>query len=183
AADRLTLTFDAPITFDIADAVAALPAAITAINSEVQDHSALVRFSFPAKVDVRTFRDDNSYVVDVVAADAKPAEKGAGEGAAPVIALDAGQTDKPPPDARVLIATPESKSAAPSAAASPQAPPATAAPSASETKAAPARQAAPQQESAEAASPRPPAATPEKTAKVDPPGDTPKAPAAPSAPT
>ena len=183
AADRLTLTFDAPITFDIADAVAALPAAITAINSEVQDHSALVRFSFPAKVDVRTFRDDNSYVVDIVTADAEPAEKGAGEGAAPVIALDAGQTDKPPPDARVLIATPESKSAAPSAAASPQAPPATAAPSASETKAAPARQAAPQQESAEAASPRPPAATPEKTAKVDPPGDTPKAPAAPSAPT
>jgi hypothetical protein len=63
ADDPLTLTFDAPITFDIADAVAALPAAITAINSEVQDHSALVRFSFPAKVDVRTFRDDNSYVV------------------------------------------------------------------------------------------------------------------------
>jgi hypothetical protein len=50
AADRLTLTFDAPITFDMADAVAALPAAIAAINSEVQDHSALVRFSFPGRI-------------------------------------------------------------------------------------------------------------------------------------
>ncbi len=155
ADDRLTLTFDAPITFDLADAVAALPAGIAAISSAVEDHSALIHFSFPAKVDVRTFRDDNSYVVDIVGADAKPAEDGrAAAGAAPVIALDAGQTDKPPPDARVLIAPPELKAAVPATVAAP-APQAPATPSAPETKAAPAREPAPGRPSVEAAAPTP----------------------------
>jgi hypothetical protein len=93
--DRLTLTFDAPITFDLADAAAALPAAIAAINSEVEDHSALVHFSFLAKVDVRSFREDKSYVVDVVGADAKPPENGeAAEGAALAATLAPGPAEK-----------------------------------------------------------------------------------------
>ncbi len=66
AKERLTLTFDAPIPFDLADAEAAMPAAVAAINTEVEQDSALVRFSFLAKVDVRTFRDGNGYVVDIV---------------------------------------------------------------------------------------------------------------------
>src|SRR5262249_28243268 len=139
----------------------------------------------PAKVDVRTFRDDNSYVVDVVGADVKPAGKSAGEGAAPVIALDSGQTDKPPPDARVLIATTELKSAAPPARVAAQVPRPAASPAASETKATPPREAAAGQRFTEAASPTSPAAAAAEKpapAKVDPPGDTPKA-AAPSAPT
>ena len=59
--ERLTLTFDAPIKFDLADVVAALPRAIGGIDAELRDDSALVRFNFLAKVDVRTFRDDGSY--------------------------------------------------------------------------------------------------------------------------
>jgi tetratricopeptide (TPR) repeat protein len=77
AKDRLTLTFDTPIHFDLADVLAAMPSAIAEINAETEDASSLVRFTFQAKVDVRAFRDDKTYVVDVVGADTKPAEKGA----------------------------------------------------------------------------------------------------------
>ena len=75
--ERLTLTFDAPIKFDLADVVAALPRAIGGIDAELSDDSALVRFSFLANVDIRTFRDDGSYVLDVVGADNKPDEASA----------------------------------------------------------------------------------------------------------
>ncbi|MGB6543941.1 MAG: tetratricopeptide repeat protein, partial [Xanthobacteraceae bacterium] len=77
AKERLTLTFDTPIMFDLVDALASLPPAIAAINAEAEDASSLVRFSFQAKVDVRSFHDGKSYVVDVVGADNKPAENGA----------------------------------------------------------------------------------------------------------
>jgi len=79
AKERLTLTFDTPITFDLVDALASLPPAIAAINAEAEDASSLVRFSFQAKVDVRSFHDGKSYGVDVVGADNKPAENGAVE--------------------------------------------------------------------------------------------------------
>jgi len=71
AKDKLTLTFDGAFKFDLADAVAALPPMISAIDSELDRASAIVRFNFASKVDVRTFREDNSYVLDVSAADAK----------------------------------------------------------------------------------------------------------------
>jgi hypothetical protein len=70
--DRLTLTFDAPIKFDLSDAVAALPHAVGGIDTELRDKSSLVRFSLLAKIDVRTFRDDKGYVLDIVSADASP---------------------------------------------------------------------------------------------------------------
>src|SRR5262245_3440031 len=69
--DRLTLTFDAPLRFDLADVKATLPAAIKSVDSEPEQDSVVVRFSFASKVDVRTFREDNSYVVDVTPGDAK----------------------------------------------------------------------------------------------------------------
>jgi tetratricopeptide (TPR) repeat protein len=72
--ERLTLTFDAPIKFDLADVVAAPPRAIGGIDTELRDDSALVRFRFLAGVDIRTFRDDGSYVLDIVGADNKPDE-------------------------------------------------------------------------------------------------------------
>ena len=69
--DKLTLTFDALLRFDLADAKATLPPVIEAIDSELDQEAVLVRFTFSGKVDVRTFREDNSYVVDVSTADAK----------------------------------------------------------------------------------------------------------------
>src|SRR5580700_9338021 len=75
--ERLTLTFDTPIKFDLADVVASLPRAIGGIDTELRDDSTLVRFNFLANVDVRTFRDDGSYVLDIVGADNKPDEASA----------------------------------------------------------------------------------------------------------
>ena len=69
--DKLTLTFDAALRFDLADVKATLPPAIEAVDSELDQEAVLVRFTFAGKVDVRTFREDNSYVVDVSAAEAK----------------------------------------------------------------------------------------------------------------
>ena len=63
--DRLVLNFDAPFTFDLADADAALPAGVQEISSELDNDTSLVRFIFGANLDVRTFRDETGYVVDV----------------------------------------------------------------------------------------------------------------------
>ncbi|MGA3309533.1 MAG: tetratricopeptide repeat protein [Xanthobacteraceae bacterium] len=128
AKDRLTLTFDAPFTFDLADAEAALPAAVAAIESEVTQDSALVRFSFLGKIDVRTFRDDKGYVVDIVDADTIPAEHGEAAQKAPANpALETG------PSERAV-----SEGAAPSAVETPAAPAAPAAPAEKPNVAAPA---------------------------------------------
>ncbi len=66
AKERLALSFDTPIIFDLTDALAALPSTVAAINTEVEQDSSLVRFSFLNKIDLRTFRDGDGYVVDVV---------------------------------------------------------------------------------------------------------------------
>jgi len=77
--DRLTLSFDQPIVYDLADAKATLPQSIDSINSEIEHDSVSVTFAFNGQVDVRTFREDKSIVVDVNTGDgaAKPAEEGA----------------------------------------------------------------------------------------------------------
>jgi tetratricopeptide (TPR) repeat protein len=74
--DRLTLAFDAPWRFDLADALAALPPTVSAITSSNADDTVAVRFDFVGKIDVRTFREDNNFVVDVSPADAREQPKG-----------------------------------------------------------------------------------------------------------
>jgi len=74
--NALTLTFDLPIKFDLSDADAVLPHAVQAINSELHDTSTVVRFSFYDKVDQRTFRDDQGYIVDIVTGDDAKADAG-----------------------------------------------------------------------------------------------------------
>ncbi len=95
--DKLVLNFGAPMTFDLADAQAALPKAVQEISSELDNDTALVRFILAANVDTRTFRDELGFVVDVVnaptdadasaAPDTAPApppqQDAAGEAAAP----------------------------------------------------------------------------------------------------
>jgi hypothetical protein len=160
--ERLTLTFDAPIKFDLADVMASLPRAIAGIDTEMRDDSALVRFNFLANVDVRSFRDDGSYVLDVVGADNKPDE----QGAAPA-----------PPAAPQQSAAPETTAPAtvPPAAANDAAAPRTEAQAAATTEkpdvAPPATIAAPEQP---AAQPTPPAAA-AQAASAPSPADTPAA--------
>ena len=84
--DRLILNFDTPLSFDLADAQAALPKAVEDISSELEDDTALVRFIFTGKVDVRTFRDEKGYVVDVVNPAGAPDQADAAPGSSPGVA-------------------------------------------------------------------------------------------------
>ncbi len=89
ADDRLTLNFNQPIKYDLADAKATLPAALESIDMEIEHDSVAVNFIFKGKVDARTFREEKNYVVDVsnkampaeasTEADAEPAEAAAKE--------------------------------------------------------------------------------------------------------
>src|SRR2546421_410196 len=64
--DRMTFTFEAPLKFDLADAQAALPPTVAAIDARGGADTMSVRFDFIGKIDVRTFREDNNYFIDVV---------------------------------------------------------------------------------------------------------------------
>ncbi len=67
--DVLTVSFAAPLQFDLADAKASLPRIVKSIDSSGDSGSARVRFAFADKADVRTFRDEGNYVVDIGSAD------------------------------------------------------------------------------------------------------------------
>ncbi len=75
APDRVTLTFDALLKFDLADAVAALPKVIERIDSTVEGEAAIVHFALSGKADIRTFREDNNYIVDVDLTDGRQAQQ------------------------------------------------------------------------------------------------------------
>ena len=64
--DKMTLTFEAPLRFDLADVQATLPPMIAVDRGAVAaQETSLVSFEFIGKVDVRTFREDNNYILDV----------------------------------------------------------------------------------------------------------------------
>ena len=179
--ERLTLTFDAPIKFDLADAVAALPRAIGGVDAELRDDAALVRFNFLAKVDVRTFRDDGSYVVDVVGADNKPDEASAAPAAPQQSA--APETTAPatvPPAASALTEKPDSAPPAtiaePERPATPHAPPPAAAQAAPPSSPADKPAAAPKVEAQIAAPEAPPQPAPSTDAANAAPATPPPAP-------
>jgi predicted negative regulator of RcsB-dependent stress response len=175
--DKLTLTFNGMLNFDLADAKAALPASLQSIDSELDQDTATVRFAFRGKVDVRTFREDNSYVVDIGSAEGKDGRPQDGKPAGQLAALAA--------DLMVR------KASAPADTEPPRAVPAKAATGASDPKRPPVTAAAPRQNarSAPAASEEKvvPVAAPETAAPEAsipapaPPARTPAAPAAPAA--
>jgi hypothetical protein len=183
--ERLTLTFDAPIKFDLADVAAALPRAIGGIDTELRDASTLVRFNFLAKVDVRSFRDDGGYMLDIVGADTKPDEQSTAAPTAPQQSA-APETTAPatvPPAAANDAAAPRAEAAAPAvpAATEKPAPPATfAAPELPAKSPSPADKpaAAPKLEAQIAAPKAPPQPAPAAdTAEAAPPGPAPAPPA------
>ena len=71
ATNGLTLTFDAPVNFDLGDVLTALPPTVGAVKTQISDGAATVHFNLVGKVDVRTFRDENGYDVDIVDPEAK----------------------------------------------------------------------------------------------------------------
>jgi hypothetical protein len=150
----LTLTFDAPLKFDLGDAAAALPATVSAIEPQTQEQSASLRFSFVENVQVRTFRDNGGYVVDVVNPDAKPAENSAILTVPPGALPPASAAPPAIPAPQPAASAPDQQSAAKPPAAEAAAEPAKPAPAALPPAAKPVAQLAPQQSNQQPA-PRP----------------------------
>jgi hypothetical protein len=63
--DRLALRFDGSMKFDLADALAMLPPTVASIAVRPGDAATIVMFQLIGKPDVRTFREDTNFVVDV----------------------------------------------------------------------------------------------------------------------
>jgi len=117
--DRMTFTFEAPLKFDLADAQAALPPTVAAIDAQAKGDTVSVRFDFIGKADVRTFREDNNYFVDVVPIAAH------GEAAAEPAQQPPRTAERAPaPPAKVPEAAPQEKPAAAPAGVSAAKPPA-----------------------------------------------------------
>jgi tetratricopeptide (TPR) repeat protein len=69
--DKLTLTFAKSLRFDLSDAKLAAAKAVTAVDAGGSGDNPEVQFKFSQQADVRTFREDSNYVVDVSPIDAK----------------------------------------------------------------------------------------------------------------
>jgi tetratricopeptide (TPR) repeat protein len=91
----LTLEFDRPVTWDLADAVAALPPTLRSIRAEKTERSASVTFQLKGMPSVRTFEDGGRFVTDIgnggVITPRRALEEGAAKlsGLAPAIAAPA----------------------------------------------------------------------------------------------
>jgi tetratricopeptide (TPR) repeat protein len=130
---QLKLVFDAPLKFDFADAQAEQPASLESIETESGANSVSVRFTLAKKVDVRTFREDDTYVVDIGNSDpAKQVEEQSDEGAEADIPKDAPkevlkELQAPKESGAKQAEAPAAIPSQPAAAAEPPAPPAKAA--------------------------------------------------------
>jgi len=64
--DSLDVRFDAPWTFDLGDVEGAAPRTVASVRASSTGDKVSVRFELKGKADVRTFREDNNFVVDVL---------------------------------------------------------------------------------------------------------------------
>src|SRR6516165_1097393 len=62
---KLTIQFNALLSFDLADAIIAAPPNITAINQSVVGEATSVEIALIGDVDVHSFREDKNYIIDV----------------------------------------------------------------------------------------------------------------------
>lgn len=70
--EKFTLSFTAPLVFDLADAKIAMPANITSINQKIEGEASRVDIALVGEADIHSFREDKNYVVDVAF---EPAQK------------------------------------------------------------------------------------------------------------
>ena len=75
APDKLNLMFDGKVRFDLADAKVLQPPMVASVDTKSTDTSTAVTISFIGRVDVRSFREDNNFVVDIVTSDGAPSEE------------------------------------------------------------------------------------------------------------
>jgi len=88
---KLKLSFNAPLTFDLADAKLSAPANVESINQKIEGDSSAVEVALIGDVDVHSFREEKNYIVDVAF---QQSEKPAVPTPAPVAATPAA-SEKP----------------------------------------------------------------------------------------
>ena len=64
-ADKYTLSFSAPLTFDLADAKVSAPSNIKSMKQAISGDNASVEISLIGEVDVHGFREERNYIVDI----------------------------------------------------------------------------------------------------------------------
>lgn len=64
-ADKFSLSFTSALIFDLADAKIAMPANIQSIGQKAEGETSRVDIALIGEVDVRAFREDKTYVVDI----------------------------------------------------------------------------------------------------------------------
>jgi hypothetical protein len=82
---KLTLLFNVPLTFDLADAKVAAPPNVASIGQRIEGDKSVVEAELIGDVDVHSFREEKSYVIDVAfqQADKAPATQPKAETRAP----------------------------------------------------------------------------------------------------
>jgi len=88
---RYAVVFETAMTFDLTDARSVAPAQVAAIEQKIDGGSSIVTFRLVGDVDVRSFREDGNYVVDVAFDHAVPPAP-----AAAIVALAQPQAEAPP---------------------------------------------------------------------------------------
>jgi tetratricopeptide (TPR) repeat protein len=159
---KLTLSFTAGLTFDLADAKLAAPSNVASINQKLEGDSSAVEVALIGDVDVHSFREDKNYIVDVAFQQAeKPSAL-----LSPAAASHAPVATAPAAIAPAAAATPSGEPAAPgpSGDAAPPKPEKLAEPASIEPKPAPAPKTSLASEAPKPASPVPeaPASQPER---------------------
>jgi tetratricopeptide (TPR) repeat protein len=105
---KLTLSFNAALIFDLADAKVAAPSNVASINQKITGESSAVEVALIVDVDVHSFREEKNYIVDVAfqqpekpsalpppAADASHAPASAAPGSAAAVAKAPAASGKP----------------------------------------------------------------------------------------
>src|SRR3569623_444621 len=64
-ADKYTLSFSAPLTFDLADAKVTAPSNIKSIKQSLSGDTSAVEIALIGEVDVHGFREERNYIVDI----------------------------------------------------------------------------------------------------------------------
>jgi len=117
-ADKYTLSFSAPLTFDLADAKVTAPSNIKSIKQSLSGDTSAVEIALIGEVDVHGFREERNYIVDIGFDTGK-----AGMALSPVVSRPAAQTAAPPKgDAHQAAAPSAAPAAKPAVPAPPPAP-------------------------------------------------------------
>ncbi|MEH2509945.1 hypothetical protein V1291_001299 [Nitrobacteraceae bacterium AZCC 1564] len=69
--NKFVLSFSSALVFDLADAKVAMPANIRSIDQKMGDNVSTVEIALIGEVDVRAFREEKSYIVDIGFEEAK----------------------------------------------------------------------------------------------------------------